>query len=180
MADSNWATIISASVVPVVIISACGLLCLAFYNRLGSIVSRLRAFQRERIQEQEWLLEHDRPGGEAPQIVARHQQFLAVLEIQTVRVTRRARLIRNTLMCLLGAIAALLLCSLASGLSVPFPAARYSAVAMFLGGVALILLAMIFAMMEIHRALEPIELEAQFVRRLTRQMNPGEDEADSI
>jgi len=42
----DWSRILSASVAPVVIISACGLLCLAFYNRLASVVSRLRAFQR--------------------------------------------------------------------------------------------------------------------------------------
>ena len=55
MPPSDWAKIISASVVPVVIISSCGLLCLAFYNRLAAIVSRLRGFQRERLHEQELL-----------------------------------------------------------------------------------------------------------------------------
>ena len=52
MAYSDWAKIISSSVVPVVIISACGLLCLAFYNRMAAIVSRLRGFQRERLRVQ--------------------------------------------------------------------------------------------------------------------------------
>ena len=55
MPPFDWAKIINASVVPVVIISACGLLCLAFYNRLAAIVSRLRGFQRERLHEQQLL-----------------------------------------------------------------------------------------------------------------------------
>jgi len=51
VASHIWAQIIPSSVVPVVIISACGLLCLAFYNRLAYIVTRLRSLQRERLAE---------------------------------------------------------------------------------------------------------------------------------
>mgnify|MGYP000923026210 CR=1 FL=1 len=52
----DWTKIISTSVVPVAIISACALLCLALYNRLASMVSRLRGFQRERLREAHALL----------------------------------------------------------------------------------------------------------------------------
>ena len=34
---------------PVVLISSCGLLCLAQYNRLAGIVARARAFHQERL-----------------------------------------------------------------------------------------------------------------------------------
>jgi Protein of unknown function (DUF2721) len=51
----EWTSIISLSVLPVVIISACGLLSLAFYGRLAAVVSRLRGFQREILVEQEKL-----------------------------------------------------------------------------------------------------------------------------
>jgi Protein of unknown function (DUF2721) len=66
----EWPSVISVSVVPVVIISACGLLSLAFYGRLAALVSRLRSFQRETLREQEkWAKEG--PG--------EHQQLLEVL-----------------------------------------------------------------------------------------------------
>ena len=37
----DWMKIVPASVVPVVGLSACGLLALAFYNRMAAIVARL-------------------------------------------------------------------------------------------------------------------------------------------
>jgi len=40
MNPENWTRLIAASVVPIVVISAAGLLCLAFYNRLAAIVTR--------------------------------------------------------------------------------------------------------------------------------------------
>ena len=112
MFPQDWARVVSASVVPVVIISACGLLCLAFYNRLSSLVARLRAFHRERLAEQERL-----EAGTADPTAGRHGLMLEVLEEQTTHLLRRARLIRASLMCLLCTIACLTACSLLSGLS---------------------------------------------------------------
>ena len=53
MQTSDLSKVVSSAVVPVVIISSCGLLALAFYNRMAAIVSRLRSFQRERLLELE-------------------------------------------------------------------------------------------------------------------------------
>jgi hypothetical protein len=96
----EWPSIISVSVVPVVIISACGLLSLAFYGRLAALVARLRTFQREMLREQEkWAKEG--PGD--------HQQLLEVLRTQTLQVTERARLIRRALLFFLTTVAILIL-----------------------------------------------------------------------
>src|SRR5580700_6237520 len=95
--------VISSAVVPVVIISACGLLCLAFYNRLAAIVSRLRAFQRERLMERDRLDKSPSPLG---------RELLDQLELQTERVRRRAELIRLTLQFLLLTIGLLIRCSM--------------------------------------------------------------------
>jgi hypothetical protein len=85
----EWPSVISVSAVPVVIISACGLLSLAFYGWLAALVPRLRKFQREMLGEQEkWAKEG--PGD--------HQQLLEVLRTQTLQVTERARLIRRALL----------------------------------------------------------------------------------
>jgi hypothetical protein len=166
MPPLDWSRIVSASVVPVVIISACGLLCLAFYNRLASLVSRLRAFQRERLAAQEQLdrlrATPEQGGGSAS-----HTLLLKVLEVQTASVLRRARLIRSTLVCLLCTIACLTVCSLFSGLGAVWPPAAVGAVALFVAGMGLMLAAVVFAILELRRALDPVELETQFVAGLT-------------
>src|SRR5687767_4133575 len=100
MLPEEWSRILAASVVAVVVISACGLLCLAFYNRLASIVSRLRGFQRERLDEQQEYARCLFAGTLDKVMLARHHRILEMLETQTTRVTRRARLIRFTLLLL--------------------------------------------------------------------------------
>jgi hypothetical protein len=164
MPPQDWPRIVSASVVPVVIISACGLLCLAFYNRLSSLVSRLRAFHRERLAEQERL---DRHGADHEAFPAAHGLMLEVLGEQTDHLLRRARLLRSALMCLLCTIACLTACSLLSGLAVLWPAAAGAAVGLFVAGMLLLLAAVVLAMCELRRALDPVELETQLVSGLT-------------
>lgn len=55
MNPAVWPSIISMSVVPVLIVSACGWLSLSFMDDWSAVVSRLRAFQREILKEQEKL-----------------------------------------------------------------------------------------------------------------------------
>ena len=181
MLPQDWPRIVSASVVPVVIISACGLLCLAFYNRLSSLVARLRGFHRERLHEQE-RMDRRREGASAGanddggNCGAPHGLMLEVLEEQTAHLLRRARLIRRTLLCLLSTIASLTLCSLLSGLGVVWPPAAVAAVALFLVGMALLLAGILFAMAELVRALDPVELETEFVAGLTGVVTHGRSE----
>src|SRR5437762_11515453 len=78
---TDWSKVISAGVGPIIVISACGLLCLAFYNRLAAVVTRLRAFDRERLHEQEALADKSRGGDEAAAV--RHRELLGLLEVQT-------------------------------------------------------------------------------------------------
>lgn len=171
MPVQDLSKVIAASVVPVVIISACGLMCLAFYNRLSSIVGRLRTFQRERLKEQEWLAHH--VSDDEHTFVGLHQQVMDMLEVQTVHVTQRARLIQRTLLCLLTAIGCLIVCSLASGLSIVWPGAVYLAACCFVVGLLSVLAAVTFAMRELLAALEPIELESRFVADLVEGIETG-------
>lgn len=150
----EWPNIISVSVVPVVIISACGLLSLAFYGRLAALVSRLRTFQREMLREQEkWAKE-----GQGD-----HQLLLEVLRTQTLQVTKRARLIRNALLFFLVAVMHLLVCSLMLASSWFFPLAMYFAAAFFVLGLLSMLGGVVSAMMELRGSLEQVELEGRFV-----------------
>lgn len=168
MPAQDLSKVISASVVPVVIISACGLLCLAFYNRLSAIVGRLRSFQRERLQEQDWLARHAHDADAS--VMDRHHQLLEMLDVQTVHVTRRARLIQSTLMCLLAAIGCLVVCSLFLGLSILHESVIYVAAGIFVVGLSCVLGAVTFAARELTAALEPIELESRFVGDLVENV----------
>ena len=150
----EWPSIISVSVVPVVIISACGLLSLAFYGRLAALVARLRTFQREMLREQEkWAKEG----------TGDHQQLLEVLRTQTLQVTQRARLIRRALQFFLSAVAILIVCSLTLVTSWFFPPAAFIAAVFFVFGLVSMLGGVISAMLELRESLEQVELEGRFV-----------------
>jgi len=150
----EWPSIISVSVVPVVIISACGLLSLAFYGRLAALVTRLRLFQREMLKEQEkWAKEG----------TGDHQQLLEVLRTQTLQVTQRARLIRRALLFFLTAVAILIVCSLTLVTSWFFPPAAFFAAVLFVLGLLSMLGGVISAMLELRESLEQVELEGRFV-----------------
>lgn len=171
----DWSRVIAASVVPVVIISACGLLCLAFYNRLAAVVSRLRAFQRERLAEHQHLARLRTTGDPDPLGIDRRERLLDMLEAQTAGVTGRARLIRAALLCLLATIGMLTVCSLLAGVSAVWPPAIYASVACFAAGMCLLLAGVGFAAAEMWRALDPVELESAFVTRLADEFASSGD-----
>lgn len=162
----EWSAIISSSVVPVVVISACGLLCLAFYNRLAGLISRLRTFQRERLEEQEEYARTRAAGQPDEFAIARHQRLLDMLEQQTRGLMRRANLVRRTILCLLGTIACLTLCSLATGLSVRYAFARVVAACLFFSGMTLLFGGVVLAIVEIRDSLHHVRLESEFVSEL--------------
>jgi len=175
MPPQEWSKILAASVVPVVVISACGLLCLAFYNRLTAIVSRLRSFQREQLDEQQEYARCLFAGKLDQMMLARHHRVLEMLQGQTIGVIRRARLIRLTLFFLLGAIGCLTVSSLATGLSMICPWVIWIASIFFFMGMALVLLGVLSAMLEMKNALEPVELQSQFISRLTKEFEDIND-----
>ncbi len=160
----DWSKVIVAGVGPIIVISACGLLCLAFYNRLAAVVTRLRAFHRERLHEHEALKRAQRADPPDDLALVRSQELLGMLDVQTRHVTARARLIRKTLACLLLTIASLALCSLLLGLGAVWPPLNYAAAGLFVIGLVLLIAGVGFALAELRRALDPIELESRFVR----------------
>jgi hypothetical protein len=155
--------IISAGTGPIIVISACGLLCLAFYNRLSGLVARLRLFHRERLKEQEELGRQRASVQPEPAALTMHQEMLESLEMQTTYIMNRARLIRRSLSCFLLTIACLSVCSLILGLSVLWPRLIVASVVFFIVGMALLVIGVIFAMRELHLALQPVELESRFI-----------------
>ena len=152
----EWTSIISLSVLPVVIISACGLLSLAFYGRLAAVVSRLRGFQREILVEQEKL---ERTGS------VEGARLLEVLRTETEQVKRRARLIRSALMFFLSAVGLLIICSLTLAFTWYVRETALFAAMFFVLGLLSMLGGIVAALIELRGALEPVELEARFVSR---------------
>jgi uncharacterized protein DUF2721 len=147
------------SVTPVVLISACGLVLLALYNRLGVILARLRAFHQQKI---ELLKELDRrEGGE--------QQHLLVdlIDSQLAKVTAKARVIQYGLYCLLAAVLALLLCSLLAAAAVWHESVGVAALGMHVLGVALFLAGVGWALRELTLSLTPLEEESAYLEVLT-------------
>ena len=166
MTTPDLSKVVSAGVGPIIVISACGLLCNVFYNRIANVISRLRAFQRERLAEQNLL---DRETDESMR--QRRIELLSLLSEQTDRLLYRVRLLRRTLFCLLLTIASLVLCSLSLGLSVFMAALIYVAIATFVLGLGLLLCALVFAMLDLRLSLDPVRLETSFVQRRTRRID---------
>jgi len=162
----QWPRIVSASLAPVVVISACALMALAFYNRLASIVSRLRGFQRERLAQQEQVHRIERIEPLDDYALGRGRRVLENLAEQTRRTLRRARMIRLTLICLLGTIGLLVLSSIFNGLSVVWPQAIVGAAILFLAGMVLLLLGIACALAELMSALDVVESETRLVTNL--------------
>lgn len=162
-----WAAIITSSVVPVVIISACGLLCLAFYNRLAFVVTRLRSLQRERLAEYKEIFHlEEKHRGELARQEA--EQFLHFLEDQTVEVLKRARYLQKCIFGLIFSIFSLVLTSFLIGLSVPFPILDAGVLFFYVLGLLSLLYGLVYAVMEIHIALNPIQMESGFVQKLIK------------
>ncbi len=172
----DWSKIISAGVGPIIVISACGLLCLAFYNRLAAVVSRLRSLHRERLVETERLAKARLQAGTGSLDVVRAQELLGMLKVQTDRVRRRAYLIRATLLCLLITIGCLALCSLALGLSTLFSGLIIPAATLFILGMLTMVLGILMAMAELRQSLDPVDLEARFVMELSRDLASEDSE----
>lgn len=164
MFAEQWSKVLVALLAPIVVISASGLLCLAFYNRLAAIVARLRAVQRERLGQQSACEAAAARGDGAA--VTDHRRLLDNLALQTAGIIRRARIIRLTLFCLLATVALMVASSLMNGLALLAPRAAIVAAILFVSGMLCLGTAMIAAMVELHASLDVVELESGLVSEL--------------
>jgi hypothetical protein len=156
------AAYISAAVVPVVMISACGLLTLALYNRLSSIVTRLRTLLRERAEGHDVADLAPAEAGAAREDTTDRRRLHEMLDRAAHHVLRRARLVRAALAYLLGAMMCLALCSLTGGVGTVWQGAAYVALAFFVAG-------LLAALLELRLALRPVEIESRVVVALLQR-----------
>ena len=159
----DFSQVIPAGVGPIIVISAAGLLCLAFYNRLTAVVSRLRGFNRELLSAHENL----EKAGADPAVRTRHARVIDMLGEQIEMGKRRAHLLRSVLACLLLTIICLAICALVIGLATVWRPLVQLAVPPFVTGLLTLVLGAVFALVELRLALAPIEIEAREVEELT-------------
>ena len=150
--------LLSISVTPVVLISACGLVTLALYNRLGAILARIRVFHQHKIDLLKDLQQHE---------AFEQQMLLEMLDSQIVGVTAKARTIQKGLFCLLAAIAAFLLGSVFTGATVLRQWSGIVALGMCFIGICLFLGGLGLAMLELTLSLTPLEEENDYLKVLT-------------
>ncbi len=155
---------ISLSVTPVVLISACGLITLALYNRLGTILARIRDLHRQKIQ----LIERLEPStdGRPP---GDEELLLELLDAQVGAVTVKAKTVQRGLFCLLAAVLAFLLCSLLAAASGLHDLVGALALSMHVVGLALAAAGIGWAIRELTLSISPLEEESAFLAELTER-----------
>ena len=157
-------TTIQQLLAPVVMISACGLLCMAMYARLSNIVARLRQFHHERYE----ALTRLSRGSESERATLLHRSD--GLEKQAHAMLDRARLIRNTLVCLVGCVACMLVSSLALGLAMWVDSFQMVAFGLFVVGVGSMFTGMVMALLELRLALRQVMFEHENMENLAESI----------
>lgn len=153
--------LLSVSVTPVVLVSACGLITLALYNRLGAILARIRAFHQQKIELLQTL---DNRQGEDW-----HMLLLQMLDTQIAKVTIKAKTIQKGLYCLLSAVLAFFLCSVLSAAAVLYEPLGMVALAMHFLGLVLCFVGIGWAIRELTLSLTPLQEESAYLDILTTQ-----------
>ena len=165
--------IIQALLAPVVMISACGLLCVAQYSRLASVVTRLRQFHHECLK-----VYTDFTGRAGAERDALNLRFKG-LETEAHHMLERGRMVRNSLICMVSCVLSMTVCSLLIGLSLTVDHSYPFAVAMFVLGLLLMSAGVVLALLELRVSLRQVEYEHGRIVALTLS-DIGADKADSL
>lgn len=163
--------LLSASLTPVSMISACGLVTLALYNRLGAILARIRGFHSQKMELLGRLNELD---------VDEQRPLLEMLDSQIEKVTEKARMIQKGLACLLGSIAVLLICALLAEAAALHESIGMVALGMGFVGLSLFLVGLIWAMRELMLSLTPLEEESAYLEVLTARRIAKSERRDIV
>ncbi len=153
---------IQSFVAPVVVISANGLLCLALYNRLAAVVSRMRTINKERFDLSARLSAQIAREPNSPEIEHIEARIHTLDELGH-QLFGRVRLIRDSLVCLLVTVLAMLACSLALGLEPLASAFGLVALVLFVIGVVVMMAGIARAIQELAVTLHPLRFEHEMI-----------------
>ena len=156
--------LLQGCVVHAVIISANALLCLALYNRLTAVLSRLRAMNQERFElsAKTTSIEVQR---QCPGHLDKLRRRTEALDQQVALLYRRAALIRTSLVWLLVTVQCMIACSLALGLAtlggLTGTICSWAAVALFVAGMAVMMLGVGRAIQDLLITLDALQFEQE-------------------
>ncbi len=170
MADGTG-QIIQELVAPAVMIPAAALLLLSSTARMNVVLARIRTFHREQLDI--WCQD---PADGSKQAAVRHTR-LEGLDHQMHRLLRRAALLRATMLLLFGAITCFLCAMLCLGARfiAPDPDLLYRvSVYLIIGGIGLMLSAMVTSILEVGAILETLRYEHRRVVGLLASDPTGE------
>lgn len=156
--------IVQAFVIPIVVISANGLLCLALYNRLAAVISRARMINKERFDLAHHLAampETQRESLEAQHLRDRDD----VLHELGHQLYDRSLLLRDSLICLLVTVLAMIGCSLSLGMTAVWTPFEWLALVLFVVGMMVMILGIVRAIQELVGALSPLAFEHEMMER---------------
>jgi hypothetical protein len=161
------ADMLALSVTPGILVSACGVISTALYNRMGVILARIRSYHQKKI---EILSSHD------PHRVVYPESLLNMIDAQIVAVTAKAKMIQKGLYSLLSAIIAFLLCSIFAGIAIVYEWFGIVAIASGLVAVCLFIRGLRWAVREVTCAISPLEEEATYLQSLRSQYSSKPEE----
>ncbi len=148
-----------ASISPVALISACGLIMLALYNRLSAIHIRIRTFHQQKL-ELIGRSERDQSSESA-------QTLLNLIDSQIAKVTVKAKAVQQGLYYLLATVLAFLVCSILVTASAIIPSLMFTAIGMQILGLILFAAGIGWAIQELTLSLTPLEEESAYLEILT-------------
>ena len=152
--------LIQSLLAPVVMISACGLLCLAQFARLTAITGRIRVFNHERLMIR---TEITQCSDASRQGVLRERA--SGLKLQVERLLSHAYMVQRALMFLVSCIICMVLSSLTFGLAVLWKPASIGAIVLFVMGLLFVLAGMITVLLELRQACRLVAFETENIAR---------------
>jgi hypothetical protein len=140
---------------PGVMISACGLLLLGINNKFTSVLNRIRTLTEEKRKTILNATERDFLSNEIQRIESITRQVGGLLN--------RARLIRNSIFCYLCAVGLFVVTSLLIGADyfMPMIQLRYLILGMFLGGMVVVFVGVMFGVLDTMKGYTIVKFEVQ-------------------
>jgi hypothetical protein len=146
--------IIQSMLAPGIMISACGLLLLGMNNKYSLVVNRIRSLDEEKRN-----LNHLKNDGN---ITSDKQKRLNSLNIQTIMLAYRIKLVRNAVICYSMAVAFFIITCLTIGLSYIRQNVEAAwIVIFFLVGMLSVLVGIVYACYEAFKGYEIIRIEIE-------------------
>ncbi|MAE66681.1 MAG: hypothetical protein CMJ18_20625 [Phycisphaeraceae bacterium] len=152
---------------PVVMISACGLLCLAQFARLTAITGRIRTFNHERLVIRSRINECS---DSAHEKVLRERA--SGLQLQAERMLIHVSYVQRALFCLIFCIVCMVLSSLSFGAATAWRPASYAAVGLFVVGLLCVLAGMVLVLLELRLACRLVAFETENIGRFAALQTP--------